>query len=68
MSLPASQQYQKLVYRENRLVGISCINSVLDPGIMYQLIKRQVDLGDIKKGFSTAPRETGRLLMSRIWC
>jgi phenylglyoxylate dehydrogenase epsilon subunit len=68
MSLPASQQYQKLVYQENRLVGISCINSILDPGIMYQLIKRQVDLGDIKKGFSTAPRETGRLLMSRIWC
>jgi phenylglyoxylate dehydrogenase epsilon subunit len=66
--LPASQQYQKLVYRNNRLVGVSCVNSSLDPGIMYQLIKRQVDLSAVKKGFSTAPREMGRLLMSRTWC
>ena len=66
--LPSSQQYQKLIYEGNRLIGISCINSLLDPGIMYQLIKRQVDLTEIKKGFSSAPREMGRLLMSRIWC
>jgi phenylglyoxylate dehydrogenase epsilon subunit len=66
--LPSSQQYQKLVYEGNKLVGVSCINSQLDPGIMYQLIKRQVDLTEIKKGFSSAPREMGRLLMSRIWC
>jgi phenylglyoxylate dehydrogenase epsilon subunit len=68
MFLPFSQQYQKLVYKGNKLVGVSCINSVLDPGIMYQLIKRQVDLTEVKKGFSSAPREVGRLLMSRIWC
>jgi len=66
--LPSSQQYQKLIYEGNKLIGISCINSLLDPGIMYQLIKRQVDLTEIKKGFSSAPREMGRLLMSRIWC
>jgi phenylglyoxylate dehydrogenase epsilon subunit len=68
MFLPFSQQYQKLVYKGNKLVGVSCINSVLDPGIMYQLIKRQVDLTEVKKGFSSAPREVGSLLMSRIWC
>jgi phenylglyoxylate dehydrogenase epsilon subunit len=66
--LPSSQQYQKLAYEGNTLVGVSCINSQLDPGIMYQLIKRQIDLTEIKKGFSSAPREMGRLLMSRIWC
>jgi phenylglyoxylate dehydrogenase epsilon subunit len=68
MFLPASQQYQKLVYRDNKLVGVSCINSSLDPGIMYQLIKRQEDLTEVKKRFSRAPREIGRLLMSRNWC
>jgi phenylglyoxylate dehydrogenase epsilon subunit len=68
MFLPASQHYQKLVYQNNRLVGVSCINSSLDPGIMYQLIKRQVDLTEVKKDFSTAPRDMGRLLMSRTWC
>jgi len=66
--LPASQQYQKLVYQNNKLIGVSCINSSLDPGIMYQLIKRQEDLTEVKKRFSRSPREMGRLLMSRNWC
>jgi len=65
--LPGSEQYQKLVYRGDRLVGVSCINSSLDPGIMVEIIRRQIDLGSLRKSFSSAPLETGRLLMAEIW-
>ncbi len=67
MFLPTSMQYQKLVYQNDRLVGVSSINTMLDPGIMYQLIQRRVDLSEVKKSFAAAPLEMGRLLMSRIW-
>jgi phenylglyoxylate dehydrogenase epsilon subunit len=67
MFLPASQQYQKLVYRNDRLIGVSSINSVIDPGIMCQIIRRGVDLSSVRKSFSSSPLETGRLLMTEIW-
>ena len=64
---PTSLQYRKLVFQDDRLVGASGIDSDLDPGIMCQLIRRRVDLGDVKGRFAAAPLETGRILMSRIW-
>jgi phenylglyoxylate dehydrogenase epsilon subunit len=67
MYLPSSQSYQKLVFKNNRLVGVSAINAKLDPGILRELIQRQVDLTDVKEGFTSAPLETGRLLMSKLW-
>jgi phenylglyoxylate dehydrogenase epsilon subunit len=65
--LPSSQRYQKLVFKNNRLVGVSAINAKLDPGILRELIQRQVDLADVKERFASAPLETGRLLMTKLW-
>jgi phenylglyoxylate dehydrogenase epsilon subunit len=65
--LPSSQRYQKLVFKNNRLVGVSAINAMLDPGILRELIQRQVDLAEVKERFTSAPLETGRLLMTKLW-
>ncbi len=65
--LPSSQRYQKLVFKNNRLVGVSAINAKLDPGILRELIQRQVDLADVKERFASAPLETGRHLMTKLW-
>lgn len=65
--LPSSLQYQKLVFHEDRLVGVSGINSMLEPGIMYQLIKRRLDISDVKKRFAAKPLEMGRVMMSQKW-
>jgi len=64
---PTSMQYQKLVFEGDRLVGISGINTGLDPGIMWQLIRRKIELGKMKRKFAAFPLDTGRILMSRIW-
>jgi len=65
--LPTSIQYQKLVFEGDRLVGVSAINASLDPGIMWQLIRRKVELGKMKRKLAAFPLETGRLLMSKMW-
>jgi len=65
--LPTSLQYQKLIFKDGRLVGASGINSDLDPGIMSQLIGRKVDLREVKARLVAAPVETGRILMSTLW-
>ena len=65
--LPSSQCYQKLVFKNNRLVGVSAINAQLDPGILRELIQRQVDLAEVKERFTSAPLDTGRLLMTKLW-
>ena len=67
MYLPSSRRYQKLVFKNNRLIGVSAINAQLDPGILRELIQQQVDLADVKERFTSAPLETGRLLMSKLW-
>jgi phenylglyoxylate dehydrogenase epsilon subunit len=67
VSLPKSQQYQKLIFKEGRLVGASGINTNMDPGIMLQLIVRKVDLEEVKGQFVASPVDTGRILMSRLW-
>ena len=67
ISLPASVRYQRLIFQEDRLVGASGINTDLDPGVMSQLIRRRVDLGEVKERFSAAPQDTGRILMTKIW-
>jgi phenylglyoxylate dehydrogenase epsilon subunit len=59
--------YRRIVLKEGRLVGIATVNGFVDPGIMWQLILRRVDLAPLKPAFLARPRETGRLLMSRIW-
>lgn len=65
--LPGSHRYEKLVFQNDRLVGVSAINAALDPGVLRELIQRQTDLASVKERFVSAPLETGRLLMSRLW-
>ena len=65
--LPSSQQYQKLVFQNNRLVGVSAIDAELDPGVLRELIQRQIDLSEVKKQFTSDPLNTGRLLMTKLW-
>jgi phenylglyoxylate dehydrogenase epsilon subunit len=67
VSVPESFKYQKLVFKEDQLVGASGINSDLDPGIMYQLIRRKVYLGDAKARFCASPVDISRVMMTSIW-
>ncbi len=64
---PSSRRYQKLVFQDNRLVGVSAINAELDPGVLRELIQRRVDLGAVKEEFTRDPLNTGRLLMTKLW-
>jgi phenylglyoxylate dehydrogenase epsilon subunit len=65
--LPTSHRYQKLVFENNRLIGVSAINAELDPGVLRELIQRRIDLGPVKADFTRDPLNTGRLLMTRYW-
>ena len=67
VSLPENTQYQKLVLQEDCLVGASGINSELDPGILLQLIRRRIDLQDVKQVFADDPLGAGRVLMTKMW-
>ena len=59
--------YRKMVFKDGRLIGTSGINTNLDPGVMLELIRRRIDLTGIMDRFTSAPQETGRLLMTDIW-
>lgn len=67
VALPEKTQYQKLVLQEDRLIGASAINSDLDPGILLQLIRRRIDLQDVKQTFADDPLGAGRVLMTKMW-
>jgi phenylglyoxylate dehydrogenase epsilon subunit len=65
--LPSSHRYQKLVFKNNRLIGVSAIDAELDPGVLRELIQRRVDLSAVKEDFTRDPLNTGRLLMTKLW-
>ena len=65
--LPSSQRYQKLVFKNNRLVGVSAINADLDPGVLRELIQRQIDLTQVLESFTSDPLNVGRLMMTKLW-
>ncbi len=60
-------RYLKIVLKDRRLAGIFGVNSAFDPGIMWELILRGIDLGDEKLAFLRAPQQTARALMSKNW-
>lgn len=64
---PASQRYQKLLFQNDRLVGAQSINTNLDPGVMSEVIRRKIDLKDMKAQFVDHPQETGLTLMTKTW-
>jgi phenylglyoxylate dehydrogenase epsilon subunit len=65
--VPESFNYQKLVFKGDQLVGASGINSDLDPGVLYQLIRRKAYLGDVKARFCASPVDISRVMMTNMW-
>ena len=62
-----AERYLRIILDEGRLHGIFAINTPLDAGIMWQLIRRRTDLAPLRDRFLAQPREVGRTLMSRLW-
>ncbi len=60
-------RYLKIVLKDRRLAGIFGVNAAFDPGIMWQLILRGIDLGEDKLAFLRSPQDTARALMSKNW-
>ena len=65
--VPESFKYQKLVFKGDHLVGASGINSDLDPGVMFLVIRRKAYLGDVKARFCASPVDISRVMMTNIW-
>jgi phenylglyoxylate dehydrogenase epsilon subunit len=63
----AHNSYLKIVLKDSRLAGIFGVNAAFDPGIMWELILRAIDLGEEKLAFLRSPQDTARALMSKNW-
>ncbi len=61
------RRYLKIVMQDNRLTGIFGINVAFDPGVMWELILRRIDLAAQREQFLSDPQRTARVLMSRTW-
>ncbi|NMM27343.1 MAG: NAD(P)/FAD-dependent oxidoreductase [Glaciimonas sp.] len=59
--------YLKIVMKNGRLTGIFGINVAFDPGVMWELILRRIDLAPLREKFLAAPQRTARSLMSNTW-
>ncbi|MHB8765453.1 MAG: NADH-dependent phenylglyoxylate dehydrogenase subunit epsilon [Deferrisomatales bacterium] len=62
---PLAHEYRKLVFRGDTLVGAAAIDSALDPGLLWHLIRRRVDLGGVKAAFCESPRAVARSLAAK---
>jgi len=67
MFFPGGGVYQKLVFQGEVLVGAIGINVTLDPGVILNLIRRKVLLGNVKSEFVVKPLEMSRQLMWSHW-
>lgn len=65
--LPSGNFYQKIIFKGTVLVGMSAVNSNLDPGIVLNLIKRKVDLKEEHVEFICNPVNMSRRLMWKHW-
>jgi phenylglyoxylate dehydrogenase epsilon subunit len=62
-----AKHYLKIVMQDNRLTGIFGINVPFDPGVMWELILRRIDLAPVREAFIADPQKTARTIMSRTW-
>jgi phenylglyoxylate dehydrogenase epsilon subunit len=60
-------RYLKIVLADNRLLGIFGIGVPFDPGVMWELILRRIDLAPVKERFLRSPQDAARVLMSKTW-
>jgi len=65
--VPSKRRYLKFVFDGDLLVGVMVINTILDPGILLQLIRRRIPPGKDKEEFLERPLEMGRKLMCQNW-
>lgn len=65
--LPSKKKYLRFVFDGDTLTGVMAINTVLDPGILLQMIRRRISLNGNKKEFLKSPLEMGRKLMCLNW-
>ncbi|NMG27801.1 NADH-dependent phenylglyoxylate dehydrogenase subunit epsilon [Aromatoleum evansii] len=62
-----AEGYLKLVLREGRLQGIFGVDVLFDPGIMWELILRRVEIDARRQALLENPQDTARALMSGLW-
>ena len=62
-----ANRYLKIVMQGNRLTGIFGINVAFDPGVMWEIILRRIDLGSVREAFIADPQKTARTIMSKTW-
>lgn len=62
-----SDAYLKLVLRDGRLQGVFGVDVLFDPGIMWELILRRVDVGARAQALLENPQDAARALMSGLW-
>ena len=55
--------YKKLTFKEKNLVGAMFINMDVDPGVLLYIMRKKVDVGDIKQQLFERPREISQWLM-----
>jgi phenylglyoxylate dehydrogenase epsilon subunit len=63
----AHARYLRAVLKDGRLLGIASINEFFDGGVMWQLIRRRIDLSRDLDRLIADPLNTGRDIMSRTW-
>jgi len=64
---PTCRRYQKLIFEGDHLIGAMGVNSDLDPGVIFELIQRKVDLANLKEELTVAPQKVPRYLMTKLW-
>lgn len=62
-----AERHLKIILDQGRLHGLFAINTPIDPGVMWQLVRRRTDLSGRREHFLARPREVGRLLMAKRW-
>jgi len=65
--LPSARVYQKMIFEGDVLVGVSAINTDLDPGIVMNLIKARAALKDERAELVSNPVHVSRRLMWKLW-
>jgi phenylglyoxylate dehydrogenase epsilon subunit len=67
VSFPEAHRYLKLMFKGDCLAGAEGVNAEVDPGVMHQLIRRKVALGEGKGKLCANPVAMSRVLMTSIW-
>jgi phenylglyoxylate dehydrogenase epsilon subunit len=63
----AQGRYLKVIFHEGCLWGIFAIDEFFDGGVMWELIRRRIDLSALRERFFANPLAVGRELMSHQW-